>query len=249
MESFGIPIWPAILAFARMGALAMMLPGLGETFVSPRFRLGAALAIAIVLAPAAAALSPTIPAKMGDAIGTVFGEIIVGLCIGAAARMVMSALAIAGQIAALQTGLAMGTMFDPSVGGQSAQLQAFLSMLGLAMAMAANVHHALIEAAWTSYQRFPPGGAFLTNDWAEYATTGMSNAFAVAMQMSAPLLVFGFLYYAALGYVGRMLPQIQLFFAALPAGVLLGLFIFMLSLGVSMGVFLNSVERFGAEWR
>jgi flagellar biosynthesis protein FliR len=249
MESFGVPVWPAILAFARMGSLAMLLPGLGETFVSPRFRLGAALMMAFVLAPTAAALSPDVPAKMGDAISMVFGEMIVGLCIGAAARLVMSALAIAGQIAALQTGLAMGTMFDPSMGGQSAQLQAFLGMLGLAVAMAANVHHALIEAAWTSYQRFPPGAPIPFNDWADYGITGISNAFSVAMQMTAPLLVFGFLYYAALGFVSRMLPQIQIFFAAMPAGVLLGLLIFTLSLGVSMSVFLDSLARFGAEWR
>ena len=48
MDRFGIDVWPAVLAFARMGAFAMLLPGLGETFVSPRFRLSAALLMALV---------------------------------------------------------------------------------------------------------------------------------------------------------------------------------------------------------
>ena len=68
------------------------------------------------------------------------------------------------------------------------------------------------------------------------------------MQMSAPLLVFGFLYYAALGVVSRMLPQIQIFFVAQPAGVLLGLLVFLMSLSVAIGLFLQSVERFALEW-
>lgn len=208
MDRFGIEIWPAVLVFARMGTFAMLLPGLGETFVSPRFRLAVALMMAIVLAPAAAKLAPIIPEKIGDALGMVFLEMLVGFAIGAVTRLVMSALAVAGQIASLQTGLAMGAVFDPTFGGQTPQLQTFLGMLGLAAAMAANMHHALIEAAWASYQRFPPGGTFPVNDWAEYAVLGISNSFSVAMQMSAPLLVFGFLYYAALGVISRMLPQI-----------------------------------------
>lgn len=249
MERFGIEIWPAVLAFARMGTFAMLLPGLGETFISPRFRLCAALLMAFVLAPAAAQVAPPIPAKVGETFGIIFQEMLVGFAIGAAARFVMSALAIAGQIASLQTGLAMGAVFDPSFGGQSPQLQTFLGMLGLAAAMAANLHHSLIEAAWASYGKFPPGGHFPIGDWATYAVMGMSNAFSVAMQMSAPLLVFGFIYYAALGVVSRMMPQIQIFFVAQPAGVLLGLFIFLMSLSVAIGVFLESLERFALDWR
>jgi flagellar biosynthetic protein FliR len=249
MEEFGFPVWGAFLAFARMGSLCMLLPGLGEAYVSPRFRLTIAVLFALVLAPTAAAASPHVPANGFAAIGIIVGEMVVGLAIGAAARMVMSALATAGQIAALQTGLAMATTFDPSVGGQSAQLQAFLAMLGLTLAMTANLHHGLIEAAWASYQRFPPGAPLPIGDWSEYALNSMGSAFAIAVQMSAPLLVFGFLYYAALGMVSRMLPQIQIFFAAMPAGVGLGLLVFMLTLGVSMSIFLNSLEQFTIDWR
>jgi flagellar biosynthetic protein FliR len=248
MDQFGIEIWPAVLVFARMGSFAMLLPGLGETFISPRFRLSVAFLMALVLAPAAAKVAPPIPVKIGDALGVVFLEILIGLSLGAVTRLVMSALATAGQIASLQTGLAMGAVYDPTFGGQTPQLQTFLGMLGLAAAMAANLHHALIEAAWASYQKFPPGGVFPVNDWAEYAVLGISNSFSVAMQMSAPLLVFGFLYYAALGVVSRMLPQIQIFFVAQPAGVLLGLLVFLMSLSVAIGLFLQSVERFALEW-
>ncbi len=249
MDQFGIDVWPAVLAFARMGTFAMLLPGLGETFVSPRFRLSAALLMAFILAPAAAKVAPGIPAKTGDAFSMIFQEMMIGFALGAATRLVMSALAIAGQIASLQTGLAMGAVFDPAFGGQSPQLQTFLGLLGLAAAMAANLHHALIEAAWVSYQRFPPGAHFPVNDWAEYAIRGIGNAFSVAMQMSAPLLVFGFIYYAALGVVSRMMPQIQIFFVAQPAGVLLGLLVFLMSLSVAIGLFLESLERFALEWR
>jgi flagellar biosynthesis protein FliR len=249
VDSFGIEIWPAVLVFARMGSFAMLLPGLGETFISPRFRLSVAFLMALVLAPAAGAVAPAIPAKLGDALGMIFQEMLIGLALGAAARLVMSALAMAGQIASLQTGLAMGAMFDPTFGGQTPQLQTFLGMLGLAAAMAANLHHDLIEAAWASYQRFPPGGVFPTNDWAQYAVMGISNAFSIAMQMSAPLLVFGFLYFAALGVLSRMLPQIQIFFVAQPAGVLLGLLVFLMSLSVAIGIFLESLERFALDWR
>jgi flagellar biosynthetic protein FliR len=60
--------------------------------------------------------------------------------------------------------------------------------------------------------------------------------FALGIQLAAPVMVFSLVFNLATGLVGRAMPQFQIFFAAAPAQVLLGLSLFALSLGV-MGTY------------
>jgi flagellar biosynthetic protein FliR len=63
----------------------------------------------------------------------------------------------------------------------------------------------------------------------------VSGSFALGLQLSAPVLVFSLVFNVAVGLVGRVMPQFQVFFVASPLMVLFGLSIFALSLG-SIGV-------------
>ena len=62
-------VWGAALVFARLGAILMLLPGLGETYVPPRIRLSLALLITLVVWPIAAPALPALPASAGGMAG------------------------------------------------------------------------------------------------------------------------------------------------------------------------------------
>ncbi|HEX8417379.1 MAG TPA: flagellar biosynthetic protein FliR, partial [Methylobacterium sp.] len=51
-----------------------------------------------------------------------------------------------------------------------------------------------------------------------------------------------------LGVLSRLMPQMQVFFVAVPASVLIGMVILFGSLGVMMGVFLDDIGRYLAEY-
>ena len=67
------------------------------------------------------------------------------------------------------------------------------------------------------------------------------------MQISAPFIAFGILFNLGLGVLSRLMPQLQVFFLAVPASVLIGMLILLGCLGVMMGVFLDDIGRYLAE--
>jgi flagellar biosynthetic protein FliR len=67
----------------------------------------------------------------------------------------------------------------------------------------------------------------------------VANSFALGLQLSAPFLVFGLLIYATLGVLSRLMPQLQIFFLAMPINILTGFVLLMLFLGVIMTTFLD----------
>ena len=57
-------VWAGGLIFARVGALLLTLPGIGESYVPPRIRLSLALLISLVLFPVVAPGLPALPEQL-----------------------------------------------------------------------------------------------------------------------------------------------------------------------------------------
>jgi flagellar biosynthetic protein FliR len=115
----------------------------------------------------------------------------------------------------------------------------FLSLLGTLMVFLTNLHHLAIGAIAGSYKMLPPGGHLPTGDMAQLAINLVSSSFALGFQLAAPFLVFGFAVYAGLGLLAKLMPQLQIFFVAVPINIACGFLIFLAMLGAMMTIFLN----------
>jgi len=230
-----------LLVFARAGAMVMLLPPIGDASVPGRVRLVLALAISCALAPTVAASYPQqAPATAVALVILVAQEITCGLLIGAMARIIMSAVSMAGFLIASQTGLSYAETLDPTANGQQgAVVGNFLSMLAVVLIFASNLHHLAIGAVAGSYHVIPPGTALPTADMAELAIRLVSGAFALGFQLAAPFLVFGFAVNAGFGVLARMMPQLQVFFVAMPVNILAGFVVMALLIGTMMTLFLD----------
>ncbi|MEE2566893.1 flagellar biosynthetic protein FliR [Hyphobacterium marinum] len=241
-------IYAAALIFARLGAILMLMPSIGEPSIPPRIRLAFALLFALALGPAIAPSLPPMPEQPMAMGGLLVSELLIGLMIGAVSRMFLSAAAIAGQVVGMQSGLAMAQSFDPTQGQQGALMGAFLNLLFIALIFATNLHHLLLQAARGSYMVFPAGEIPLIGDAAQWAVTAFVDAFRIGVQIAAPLIVFGLIFYLALGVLSRLMPQAQIFFIAMPSNILAGFFIVAISLGTMAMVWLERMERFAVEF-
>jgi flagellar biosynthesis protein FliR len=230
-----------LLVFARIGTMLMLLPGLGEQNLSARIRLTMALILAAVVLPLHRAAYHIDPAALGPAIVMLIEEILVGAVLGMTARLTISALDVAGSVIAQQLGLGFVTAIDPSQGEQEAIVGNFLTMLGLTLIFATNMHYLVIAALNDSYNVFAPGEVLGTGDVAALVTRTVAGAFRVGIQLSAPFLAFGLLFNIGLGVLSRLMPQMQVFFVALPLSILIGLLFLLLGLGAMMGFFLDYV--------
>jgi len=234
----------ALLIFARVGSILMVLPGIGESFVPARIRLSFALLFAISLAPALSNAAPEAPATIGPLALMIGGEVLVGLLIGLVTRYFMMTLAVAGQVIGMQTGMAFAQSVDPTLGQQGAITGAFLNVTALALIFSTNLHHILLSGVKNSYDVFPAGGTPPVGDAAQWALETFVYTFALGVQIAAPLLVFGLVFYLALGVLSRLMPQVQIFFIALPSNILVGFAIFAMIIGSAMLVWLTRFEEF-----
>jgi flagellar biosynthetic protein FliR len=235
-----------MLTFARVGTLVMLMPGIGEQLISRRARLGLALLLALVLFPLTRTLLPA-GGPPASVISVLIGEIAVGLVLGLATRMVVAALQTAGNIVAQQLGLAFAMTVDPAMGGQQAAIGNFLTLLGITLIFAADLHHLAIAAIRDSYLFLPPANGPETGDAAALAIKAVGRGFALAVQIAAPFIAFGILFNLGLGVLSRLMPQLQVFFLAMPATILIGMVVLLAVIGVMMGVFVEDVGRFLTE--
>ena len=145
----------------------------------------------------------------------------------------------AGSVIAQQLGLGFVTAVDPTQGTQGLIVGNFLTMLGITLFFATDMHHLVIAALNDSYDLFAPGEMPSTGDAAALITRTVSGAFRIGIQLSAPFLVFGLVFNVGLGVLSRLMPQMQVFFVALPLSILLGLICLAVVLGGMMGFFLD----------
>ncbi|WP_375464397.1 flagellar biosynthetic protein FliR [uncultured Methylobacterium sp.] len=238
-----------LLTFARVGTLIMLMPGLGEQSVSPRLRLSFALLVSLVLFPMVRPLLAIDGALAGPrVIGLLFSETLIGLVLGLTVRMVLAALQTAGLIVSQQLGLSYAMTVDPTQGGQQAALGNFLSLLGITLILASDLHHLALDAIGRSYAVLPPAALPAFGDAAMLALRAVARGFTLAVQIAAPFIAFGILFNLGLGVLSRLMPQLQVFFVAVPASILIGMLILFGSLGVMMGVFLEDLGQYLAEF-
>jgi flagellar biosynthesis protein FliR len=235
-----------LLTFARAGAMIMLMPVIGDAGVPARVRLAFALAVSAALISFTARFYPTQTPQPIELAMLVAREVTSGVVIGTMARLIMTALETAGFLIAAQTGLSFAQAFDPSQGTQGAMVSTFLSLIGALLVFESGLHHLAIGAIAGSYTLMPPNQAFPTADVAELTLNLVAGAFALGLQLAAPFLVFGLLIYAMLGVLSRLMPQLQIFFLAMPINILAGFVLLMLFIGVMMNSFL---DFFAAQMR
>ncbi|MCA6124100.1 flagellar type III secretion system protein FliR [Bradyrhizobium sp. WSM 1704] len=228
-----------VLVFARVGAMVMLLPGFGETNIPARVKLSIALLLTLIILPlhrGAYHVDVTSISSLGV---LMVHELIIGVVLGATARVTLSALNVAGSIIAQQLGLGFVTAVDPTQGQQGQIIGNFLTILGLTLLFATDSHYLVIAALSESYRIFSPGELMPTGDVAALATNAFAAAFKIGLQLSAPFLVFGVVFNIGLGILARLMPQMQVYFVGVPLSIMIGFLIFAVVLAAMMGTYLD----------
>src|SRR5438034_3208301 len=174
-----------MLVFARVGAMVMLLPGFGESNIPVRIKLAIALLLTLIILPLhRTAYHIDLTSMSGLGVLMVHG-IVIGIVLGATARVTLSALSVAGSVIAQQLGLGFVTAVDPTQGQQGLLIGNFLTLLGLTLLFATDTHHLVIAALNDSYAIFAPGELMPSGDIAPLATRAFAAAFRIGAQLAA----------------------------------------------------------------
>ncbi|HEX3499363.1 MAG TPA: flagellar biosynthetic protein FliR [Stellaceae bacterium] len=232
-------IFAVMLVFCRVGSALMVLPGFGDLYVPARYRLLLGAFLAMLLATALATILPAQPDSPLTLMSLLGGEIVIGLFIGSIGRLMLSALETAGAVISLQLGLSAAQIFNPALAQQTAITGAFLTVFGVLLIFMTDTHHLLLRGMIASYGLFPPGTFPGFGDMSDTVTRIVSASFRLAIELSAPFIVLGTVFFVALGFLARLMPQLQIFFVVLPVQVAGGLVVFAFTLYAVMQWFLD----------
>lgn len=236
-------LFAAMLIFARVGSALMLLPGFGEFYVLQRYRLLLGLFIAALLTPVLAPMLPAMPAKAFDLVAIVGAEATIGLFLGLVSRILLSALDIAGTIVSFQLGLSAAQIFNPTAAAPGTLTGTLYSVLGVLLIFVTDLHHLLLRALVDSYAVFAPGVLPPPGDLSDMIARSVAGAFLIGMELAAPFILLGLLFYIAIGIVGRLVPQLQILFVTLPLQILGGFLALGMVLAASMEWFLEAFAR------
>ena len=231
-----------VLVFCRLGGMMVWAPVLGDRSIPVPHRAGLAALLGLLITPVVGG-APR--GSAGDAValvGAVAGEVIVGLAIGFVASLILAAVHVAGEMAGMQMGLGLASVFDPAAGEQTQVLTRLLEIAALLTFLAVNGHHLLIRAVAASFSRIGLGAALDPAAAGGLGALG-GKVFRSGLEMAAPVVGLLMALNVALALLSRAVPQMNVFFVALPASVAVGL----LGLVDSMPVLGHVVTRLVGE--
>jgi flagellar biosynthetic protein FliR len=236
-----LPAWAFafVLVLARCSAAVMLMPGLGETELPATVRAGVAVGLVVLILPGIGTIAE--PANLWQGLAMLGGELLCGLVLGWLARLVTLSLPIAGQMISYMLGLSNVVQLDAALGQTSALMRLFSVALPV-LVLGTKLWMLPVAALSGSYTLVPPGAMLPMTDSARAVIAAVSTSFALALQLAAPFVFAGVLWQVALGLMGRVVPRLQVYFAAMPGQILGGLVLFALLVGGMLDAWSESVR-------
>lgn len=232
------------LIFSRIGLCFMLLPGISSERTPAQTRLFLAIAVSLAIAPIVIpAFRTPIPQSAGDLAPLLLKEAMTGVVIGLLVRIFFIALEFAA--AAMANFLGYSSAFTHSIEGNDAStaLSGLITMPAVVLFFVLNQHTKIIELLLESYQSFPLGQSPQVQASVETILTTLAAAFRLAVQISAPLLVYSLVVNLMFGLLNRMVPQIPSYFISAPFLMFGGLIMLYFLIGSMLLGFSSNVNQ------
>ncbi|MBP6654573.1 MAG: flagellar biosynthetic protein FliR [Propionivibrio sp.] len=215
--------WIATFFFplARILALLAAAPPFNNAGLTTRVRLVLGLTIAVAIAPALPPM-PAIEPASGLGLLILAQQMIIGLAMGFALRLVFSAVDLAGMMISTQMGLGFATAYDPQSASQTPVVSEFIGLLALLMFLSIDGHLMVISTLVQSFTFLPVKLLAISEaSWLNIASAG-GIIFSAGVMLALPAVTALLITNVALGVLGRVAPQLNLIVIGFPVTILLG---------------------------
>ena len=233
---------PVLWPFLRVLALFSSMPVLGQRNVPIRVRIALSFFIAIGVAGTATA-GPDVPLDSPAAILLVIQQVLIGLSLGFAVRIIFTAIEFAGEIIGLQMGMNFAGFFDPATSQQATATSSFFSTMVAFLFIAMNGHLLVIEAVVQSLVAFPVSPEPFAFLHAVRPETWGAEIFRLGLWIALPLIAMLLFVNMMLGIIARVAPQISIFSVGFPITMSVGLIGVMFTLPLLQGPFTAALEQ------
>lgn len=224
-------ILSAFLVFVRVAALIMVGPFFRSAAFPMQVKLFFSLVTTILIYFAIPGEGAFVSAQDGGVflVQAIILEILVGVALGLVGQLVFAGLEMAGMLISLNTGLSFANMVDSSTQQQSMVLGNLFRMLAILIFLSIDGDKIYISALVKSFEVVPVNQAQI-HLAGPFMLEIAKYLFVIGVQITSPFLIVLFLIDVSLAIFGRIMPQANLMFIALPVKFGVGIALLMLAI-------------------
>ncbi|MDE1547410.1 flagellar biosynthetic protein FliR, partial [Dechloromonas agitata] len=191
--------------------------------VPARTRLILGLAIAVALTPSLPPMPVVQPASL-TGLWIMAQQMLIGIGMGFAVKIVFAAFNVAGEFIGTQMGLGFATFYDPLSSAQTPVIAEFINLLALLLFLSMNGHLLYLATLAQSFSAIPVSATpIAAGSWLNLAELG-SRMFSAGLLLSLPVMAALMITNVALAVLTRAAPQLNLFALGFPLTLLGGFF-------------------------
>ncbi len=213
-----------LLIFCRITSFLVVAPVFSFRGIPAVLKIGLAFYVSLIVLIAIHAATPL--DFDGDYLLTAIREILIGLLLGFTAYLLFTVVQIAGSFIDIQIGFGIVNVFDPLTGTQSPIMGNLKFIIATLLFLSINGHHYLLLAIMKSYQWVPLSNPLFEQIYggslSDFLIRTFSDAFYIAFQIAAPIVIALFLADVALGIFARVAPQFNMFVVGFPIKIAIG---------------------------
>lgn len=211
-----------LLIFVRVASFVYIAPFFSMSNTPSRVRVGLAFFISVLLYQTGPEQEVAYDTLTGYTI-IVMKEAVTGFLIGFGANFCTAVVSFAGQIADMEMGLSMASLFDPATKQQTTITGVYYNYMVLLLLMISGMHRYLLKALAETYELIPINGAVFHDDALLQALiTFMGDYIIVGFRICLPIFAVMIILNAVLGILAKVSPQLNMFAVGIQMKVLVG---------------------------
>ncbi|WP_310461707.1 flagellar biosynthetic protein FliR [Sphaerotilus sp.] len=231
-------LWPLL----RVLGLFTAAPVLSMRSIPVRVRVGLAGLVALCAQPSLPPM-PMVALDSPAALAMVAQQVVIGLTIGFAARVVFTSIEFAGEIIGLQMGLNFASFFDATSGSQVTATARFFNTMAAWLFVVINGHLLLTTVVVESFQRFPVSDHPLDLLLQIQPQVWGADLFRYGLWIALPTITMLAFVNLVLGLISRVAQQLQIFSIGFAITISVGLFGLLFTLPMLQSPMLAVLER------
>lgn len=211
-----------LLILVRVASFIYIAPFFSMSNTPSRVRVGLAIFISVLLYQSGPKQEIVYDTLIGYSI-IVMKEAITGFLIGFGANLCTAVVAFAGQVADMEMGLSMASLFDPTTKQQTTITGVYYNYMVLLLLMISGMHRYLLKAMAETYELIPVNGSVLHDEALLQALISfMGDYIIIGFRICLPIFAVMILLNAILGIMAKVSPQLNMFAVGIQMKMLVG---------------------------
>lgn len=235
-----------VIVFTRISGMIFSMPLISTYPIPQQVKIWLCALVAFILFPMVAAnTSFIIPQSMPELMIYLFREFAIGYIIGFCASFLFTAVQIGGEFVSIQVGISMSQVLDPTTGQNTQILSQMYSYMAAMVFVGLNAHQWLFAALYKSFQVLPPGTDYLfTGNMVSQVLHMSASMFSIGISMILPIFCVMFVSEVLMGFMSKMMPQMNIFMVAIPLKIYVGIMLMLMFLSPTVTYLITVTENY-----